>query len=174
MLTELADKRKEGDEEVNVIEDRAEICKRVVKKYKDLCRDNGYKSKYVISQEGLIKIKSKDIEFALKNLNFKKATMWDYIPGQVFKLILEETKNDEAERDEFTANLAILCNELLGNNELPEEVFSTRLICFNKNATCLGDIDAIRPIGINGVLSKMIEIVIRKHIYGRSLYRTSK
>ena len=173
LLTELADKRKEGDEEVNVIEDRAEICKRVVKKYKVLCRDNGYKSKYVISQEGLINIKSKDIKFALKNLNFKKATGWDYIPGQVFKLILEETKNDEAERDEFTANLAILCNELLGNNELPEEVFSTRLICFNKNATCLGDIDAIRPIGINGVLSKMIEIVIRKHlrkhIYGKKL-----
>ena len=53
---------------------------------------------------------------------------------------------------------------MFGNNVLPYEVFSTRLKCFNKNAMCLGDIDAIRPIGINGVLSKIIEILIRKNL----------
>ena len=37
LLTKLADKREEGDEEVNVIEDRAEICKRLVKKFRELC-----------------------------------------------------------------------------------------------------------------------------------------
>ena len=53
---------------------------------------------------------------------------------------------------------------------MPEEIFSTQLICFNKNALCLGEIDAIRPIGVNGVISKIMEIVVRKrlrqHIYG--------
>ena len=143
MLTHIA----EGDEEVNVIEDRAEICKRVVKKCRDLCRDNWKKRWYPGSDEGLIRIKSSDIAFALKNLNFREATGWDYLPGEIFKLILEETKNNKAERDDFTENLASLCNELLRNYVLPDEVFSTKLICFNKNAMGLWDLDEIRTIG---------------------------
>ena len=58
---------------------------------------------------------SNDIAYSLKNLNFKKAAGLDYISEEVFKLIHEETKNNKAERDEFTENLAILCNQQLGN-----------------------------------------------------------
>ena len=135
---------------------------KVVKKYRDLCRDNGKKRWYPGSDDGLIRIKSSDIAYALKNLNFKKDTGWDYIPKEVFKLILEVTKNYKAERDEFTKNLARLCSELIGNYVLPDEVLSTRLICFR--SLYVLDLDRIRPIGINGVLSKIIEILIRNHL----------
>ena len=66
--------REEGDEEVNVIKYRAEICNRVVKNYIVQCRDNVKKRWYPRSEEGLIKIEISDIPYALKNLNFKKAT----------------------------------------------------------------------------------------------------
>ena len=83
-------------------------------------------------------------------------------------MILKETENNDDERDAFLTNLADLCNQLLGS-DLPEEIFSTRLICFNKNALNLGDIDAIRPIGVNGIFNKVIEVVtrraLRQHIY---------
>lgn len=125
--------------------------------------------KYSRREGGQIYIGKHDIAFALKNLNFKKATGWDYIPGEVYRLILEETKDDYEARDKFITNLSRLCNQLLNHYKLPEEVFSTRLICFNKNAKCLGDIDAIRPIGINGIISKIIEIVLRRHVYTNKL-----
>ena len=68
LLTDPAEKIEDGDKEVNLIEDRAEICKRVVKKYIHLCQDNR-------KNAGTLElIKSCDITYALKNLNFIKAT----------------------------------------------------------------------------------------------------
>ena len=65
LLTELAEKKKEGDEETIVIEDRAEITEKVSEKYKILCRDYGTKTKYEGTSEGLLMIHKKDIEYAL-------------------------------------------------------------------------------------------------------------
>ena len=174
LLTELSEKKEEGDEEVTIIEDCAEITKRVIEKYKGLCKDLGFKENYEDpkTMKNLIKVTKNDIQYALDRLNFKKATGWDFIPGKVFRIILDETENDPVERDTFLFNMSKLCNQLL-DSFLPEEVFSTRLICFNKDARNPGDINAIRPIGINGVISKILEIVVRrklrKHIYGKML-----
>lgn len=104
------------------------------------------------------------MDYALNRLSFNKATGWDFIPGMVFKMIMDETKLKPLERREFLDNLAKVCNQMMREDTLPEEIFSTRLICFNKNALCLVDIDAIRPIGVNGVISKIMEIVVRRRL----------
>jgi hypothetical protein len=60
----------------------------------------------------------------------------------VFKMIMDETKHEPWGRKEFLDNLAKVCNQMMKADALPEEIFSTLLICFNKIALCLGDIDA--------------------------------
>ena len=84
-------------------------------------------------------------------------------------MIMDETKHKLWGREEILENLAKVCNQMMKADALPEEISMTRLICFNKIALCLGDIDAIRPIGVNGGISKIIKIVVRrrlrKHVY---------
>ena len=94
LLTELAE-RNDGAKEATVITDRNEINRRIVQKYKALCRDNGAKQIYLNSFEDvLIEFTNEDLDFALKRLSFKKATGWDFIQGMVFNLIKDETKHN--------------------------------------------------------------------------------
>ena len=84
LLTELAE-RKDGAEEANLITDRKEINRRIVQKYKALCRVNGTKQIYLNPLEDeLIEFTGEDTDYALKRLSFNKATGWDFIPGLVF------------------------------------------------------------------------------------------
>ena len=62
-------------------------------------------------------------------------------------MIMDETKHKLWGREEILENLAKVCNQMMKADALPEEISMTRLICFNKIALCLGDIDAILPIG---------------------------
>ena len=38
------------------------------------------------------------MDYALKRLSFSKATGWDFIPGIVFKMIMDETRYKPWER----------------------------------------------------------------------------
>ena len=65
-----------------------------MQKYKALCRDNGAKQIYLNPLEDvLVEFNGEDMDYALMRLSFSKATGWDFIPGMVFKLIMDETKH---------------------------------------------------------------------------------
>ena len=104
-----------------------------MQKYKALCRDNRDKQIYLNPLEDeLIEFNGEDMDYALMRLSFSKATGWDFILGMVFKLIMDEIKHKLWGRKEFLDSLAKVCNQMIKADVLPEEIFSTRLICFNK------------------------------------------
>ena len=59
------------------------------------------------------------MDYALNRLSFNKATGWDFIPGMVFKMIMDETKLKPLERREFLDNLAKVCNQMMREDTLP-------------------------------------------------------
>ena len=61
----------------------------------------------------------------------------------------------------FIYRLTDFYNELINNNEIPEEIITSRLFCLNKVASETGKLDNIRPIAIFGPLFK---ICILEHL----------
>ena len=69
--------------------------------------------------------------------------------------------------------LVNLMNKVLRCDSIPEEIFSCRLVCFNKKANEPGNLDNIRPISINNTYMKIIEkcllTKIMKMIYSKKM-----
>ena len=140
-----------------VTTDREIMDKEISGKYKKLFKDiNGKILLPVLSNKSLIYTSDMIIQ-ALKKLNLKKATSWDFIPGMAFEIF----KTNKYENAKY---LADFINLILQENKLPDEMTLGRLLCLNKNASEAATIDGIRPIVILGVLIKIIECPILEEL----------
>ena len=70
-------------------------------------------------EDELIEFNGEDMDYELMRLSFSKATGWDFLPGMVFKLIMDETKHKLCGRKEFLDNLAKVCNQMMKADVLP-------------------------------------------------------
>ena len=148
----------EEDGDYRIETDRGIVDDKIMKKYKKLLDDNGKKKIYRIINGSCINIDKSDVISAIERLNLKKATSWDYIPGEVFNLILNDRIENPTLFNKTCDNIARLLNNLFSRKEnIPEQLFCSRLICLNKDPESHGKIDNTRPIAINGVLFKIYE-----------------
>ena len=136
------------------------IDQKVKEKYKEMLRDNGIKNEIKHGKKYL-NFTAKEIREAVENVDFSKATSWDYIPGISIKGIILDHK----EENTFYKNLAVYYNQLMNDNEkIDEELICSRLLCLNKEASEPGNLENIRPISIFGPLVKIMEKVILVHL----------
>jgi hypothetical protein len=154
----------ENEDMWEVLTDKIEIDDKVLEKYRVMFEDKGVKENYEVLTK-CIEIEGHEVESALENINFDKATSWDYIPGEVYKLICKDGKKDRKIFKGICNNLAGLMNQLLERKgEIPEEILCARLLCLNKNPDLNGRLENIRPISILGVLVKIIESIIKARV----------
>ena len=153
------------------------INKKINLKFKNLLLDDGLKRIYLPSveeQEDLYNFNNKDIEKSIKESNLNKATSWDMIPGKIFKRFVSSKDKDNIEHIKKLNNLREFINDLVNNYiYYPEEIATARLVCINKDASKLGDINNIRGIAVNSIIIKLIERlllkVLKKEIYRKQL-----
>lgn len=146
--------------EIGVTQDRFEIDDKLLQKYKTLYKDKGSKQIYHSFPHDPVIFSGADVLEAMEEISFDKATGWDYIPGETFKLIRKLKKENLQEYLEFGSNMAKFYNELFNDpyvTSIPEEIMCSRLVCLNKNPDSHGHVDAIRPIAIDGMLIKIAE-----------------
>ncbi len=100
------------DGEIGVTQDRFEIDDKLLQKYRTLYKDNGKKETYV---DGFNTVKlvftGDDVLAAMEDINFDKATGWDYLSGEVFKLIRKYKTDNPRVYTEFCVNMAKFYNE---------------------------------------------------------------
>ena len=60
--------------------------------------------------------------------------------------------------------LTNILNSLLKSQELPPELFTSRLVCLNKEADKRGSLDSIRPIAVMGTINKLLEFAVLRRI----------
>ncbi|MFO0359348.1 MAG: RNA-directed DNA polymerase, partial [Flavobacteriales bacterium] len=164
ILKDLVIEDTDGSETVTV--DRMIINDHLQKKYQRLFQDNGTKQNYFDPNDIVIHISRQEVENALTRLDLDKAISWDFIPGKSYEQI---KLLSEPDRDNFYENLTRLLNTILKSDQMPEDLFTSRLLCLNKEATKAGNIESIRPIAVAGTFSKLIENVlldrIQSHVY---------
>ena len=71
---------------------KKEINEEIIKKYKDLLGDKGYKEYYFDINNKVINITKEDIIYECKNIVKNKATSWDLIPGKFIRSVLKKLK----------------------------------------------------------------------------------
>lgn len=143
---------------LEILTEKALIDNKVSEKYRRMFEDGGTKEIYKNETNG-VDFTAAEVRAAMENLSYDKATSWDYIPGEVFKLIHKE--NNEA----TYRNIASFINQLMKSDEsIPEEILSARLMCLNKCPGQNGNLDNIRPISITGMFVKIIERVLLTRI----------
>ena len=69
---------------------KKEINEEIIKKYKDLLGDKGYKEYYFDINNKVINITKEDIIYECKNMVKIKATSWDLIPEKYIKNALKK------------------------------------------------------------------------------------
>ena len=149
------------DNEIKVEVNQDIIENKVREKYIKMLRDNGYKEKYNYKNE-FIKFYTDDILRAINLINPDKAISFDYLPGKFLNIINKILNKEEYMR--FIYKLTDFYNELINNDEIPEEIITSRLFCLNKVASEPGKLDNIRPIAIFGPLFKIMEKCILEHL----------
>ena len=140
---------KNGNEIITL--DKEEINNEIIKKYKDLLGDNGYKEIYYNFNDKVIKITKDDIKYAHENVIRNKAVSWDLIPGISLKNSI---------KPEYYDIIKDILNRYLIPGVIPEEITTSRLFCLNKKANEPGDVNNLRPIAISSTIIKMIESAI--------------
>ena len=81
----------------------------------------------------------------------------------IFKKISKEKVN--IEHIKILDNLRLFFNDLVNNYiYFPEEIAIARLVCINKYASKLGDINNIRGIAVNSIIIKLIELLLLKYL----------
>ena len=140
---------KNGNEIITL--DKEEINNEIIKKYKDLLGDNGYKEIYYNFNDKVIKITKDDIKYANENVIRNKAVSWDLIPGISLKNSI---------KPEYYDIIKDILNRYLIPGVIPEEITTSRLFCLNKKANEPGDVNNLRPIAISSTIIKMIESAI--------------
>ena len=152
----------EGDENAKVITDKLEIDDRVSRKYKAMFLDKGSKNEYSDDvARPPVRFLQSEIANALEAVSLDKATSWDYLPGEVFKLIVGLKKTDPDKYSQVCGKLTDLYNTIVNSPEtIPEELMCSRLLCLNKVPGENGKLENIRPIAINGTLVKILEKAI--------------
>ena len=114
-------------------------------------------------QEDLYNFNNKEIEKYIKESNLNKATSWDMIPGKIFKKFITNKDKNNVEHIKNLDNLRLFINDLVNNYiYYPEEIATARLVCINKGASKLGDINDIRGIAVNNIIIKLIERLLLK------------
>jgi hypothetical protein len=153
-----------SEDMINLITDKIEMDDKVFPKYAKMFDDKGIKEVYPNRGE-IMNIDFNEIGEALDNINFEKATSWDYIPGLAYREIYKLKTTAPEEFKSTCQNIADLLNELLSRQEqIPEELFCARLMCLNKCPGENGKLENIRPISIIGVLIKILERVIQARV----------
>ena len=140
---------KNGNEIITL--DKEEINNEIIKKYKDLLGDNGYKEIYYNFNDKVITITKDDIKYAHENVVKNKAVSWDLIPGISLKNSI---------KPEYYDIIKDILNRYLIPGVIPEEITTSRLFCLNKKANEPGDVNNLRPIAISSTIIKMIESAI--------------
>ena len=140
---------KNGNEIITL--DKEEINNEIIKKYKDLLGDNGYKEIYYNFNDKVITITKDDIKYAHENVVRNKAVSWDLIPGISLKNSI---------KPEYYDIIKDILNRYLIPGVIPEEITTSRLFCLNKKANEPGDVNNLRPIAISSTIIKMIESAI--------------
>ena len=140
---------KNGNEIITL--DKEEINNEIIKKYKDLLGDNGYKEIYYNFNDKVITITKDDIKYAHENVVRNKAVSWDLIPGISLKNSIQP---------EYYDIIKDILNRYLIPGVIPEEITTSRLFCLNKKANEPGDVNNLRPIAISSKIIKMIESAI--------------
>ena len=138
--------------------DKQKMNIEIVKKYKDLLGDNGYKEYYFNINDGVIEINKEDIKYALNKVVKNKATSWDLIPGKAIKNAINLV--DKNKLDDVYENLVKMYNRYLIPGVIPDEINTSRLFCLNKKADEIGNVDNLRPIAISSTFMKILESAI--------------
>ena len=139
-----------------VSNDRQVINKAVSEKYQELFESGVMKKTYPPIGDRILYYNEGMINEALKEFNLSKATSWDLIPGKSW-----EQFKDNKEKLELAAKLI---NKILALDKVPIELALARLMCFNKNATQPGTKDALRPITIVNIITKLIEHPVKQEL----------
>jgi hypothetical protein len=162
----INDNQKDGD--INYTTDLNVINKKINQKFKNLLQDDGYKRVYLPSekeQKDLYSFTNHEIEKCIKDSNLNKATSWDMIPGKIFKSFVTGKGKDNIECMRNLNNLRIFMNDLVNNYiYFPEEIATARLVCINKDASKLGDVNNIRGIAVNSIIIKLMERLLLKDL----------
>ena len=160
--------------EGTITDDKDKIDKELIKKFKTLFHDNGFKMKYQINNPPLkneiITFTEGNITDAIKALKWQKATSWDLIPGKIFNLIQKKKKNFKHEYENIITNLTNTLNEMVYDYEkFPCWLTRGRLICLNKDASKHGNLDNVRGLAVNSSILKLLEIMLLK-IINKTVY----
>ena len=140
---------KNGNEIITL--NKEEINNEILKKYKDLLGDKGYKDIYYTINDKVITINKDDIKYAHENVIRNKAVSWDLIPGISLK---------NAIKPEYYDIIKNILNRYLIPGVIPEEITTSRLFCLNKKANEPGNVNNLRPIAISSTILKIIESAI--------------
>ena len=122
---------------------KEEINNEILKKYKDLLGDKGYKDIYYTINDKVITINKDDIKYAHENVIRNKAVSWDLIPGISLK---------NAIKPEYYDIIKNILNRYLIPGVIPEEI--------SKSANEPGNVNNLRPIAISSTILKIIESAI--------------
>jgi hypothetical protein len=126
-------------------------------KYRKLFEDTQLKKSIIsLTSNEVIEISNQQVIEALNKLNLKKATSWDFIPGETFSYFIES--------NECIMLLTNLLNALIKGTLIPDQLSLARLLCLNKNAQEPGTVDTIRPIVIVGLFWKLIEYPLQQQL----------
>ena len=114
-------------------------------------------------QADVCNFSNKEIEKSIKESNLNKT--WDMIPVKIFKNFVTNKDKDNKEHIKKLDNLKIFINYLVNNYiYYLEEIATARLVCINKDASKLGDINNIRGITVNSIIIKLIERLLVKDL----------
>ena len=102
------------------------------------------------------------IAHALKTLNLNKSTSWDFIPGKAFEIFKQKSN---------LPHLVKFINSLIQSDIIPPELCLGRLMYLNKNDSEPGNLTSIRPIVIMGVITKLCEQPLLKHLRDIKLHK---
>ena len=117
-------------------------------KYKKLFKDEGSKLLIEPLSKETLEYTDEIVLEALNKLDLNKATSWDLLPGNFFRIF---------KKRENLPHLVNFINKLMQAELMPDNLSLGRLLCLNKNANEPGNIDSIRPIVILGVIIKICE-----------------
>lgn len=79
-----------------MIEEKDEVNKNIIEKYRRLYRDHCKKEKYLPEGESLVSFTA--VKKAIRILDLNKATGWELIKGDAFELIIKDS-NPQERRD---------------------------------------------------------------------------
>jgi hypothetical protein len=102
-----------SEDMVNLITDKIEIDNKVLHKYTKMCDDKGKKEIYP-TVGGTMIVHPSEVMSALDNINYEKATSWDYIPGLAYKEIYKLKDKKPEEYESVCIGIGELLTELLG------------------------------------------------------------